>query len=295
MRIGFLLILLIISLLFASGCSETDNSKPEPEQRPAATPSRTPIPEPECTHFWKSPDCHNPFLCYDCDETRGTPREHFWSFANFQEASFCLNCGEINGEPLEPGFTGHGFRINTTAGRAYNYKTITNPSPVMETVGLATLMYIDIFESDVDHPEKRGYEYIVARFLITFNDEEAGTTGFRYMSGHLDYFVFDPNESALAHDELVESDIPGFRTANRKLNFFGKEYDYFIKYSQIQSELIGNTWYVIFEYSFLAPAGYDGIVVYISNAATWSNASNRVLADNFDRDTLFFRLRTQTS
>jgi hypothetical protein len=130
--------------------------------------------------------------------------------------------------------------------------------------------------------------------MITFRDDDTARTGFRYMTGQLDFFGFDPQERAIAHEELSESSIPGFRTAYSKLNFFGTEYDYFIRYSQIQSQLLGDTWYVVFEYTFLVPAGYDGMVVYVSNAGNWTNVSNRVLSDNFDRDTLFFRLRAQT-
>jgi len=290
-----LLAAFIVLLLFIAGCSDIEPIEPEPEQRPALTPPPTAEPEVECDHFWKNSDCFNPYICYDCDETKGTPLEHYWSEANFQEASYCVNCGEINGDPVEPNFISHGLRINTTAGRPFRYKTITNPSPVTETVGLATLMYIDIFESDNDHPYKRGYEYIVARFMLTFMDEDTGSRGFSYMTGQLDFFGFDPDEGAVAHEDLQESDVPGFRKANRKLNFFGRDHDYFIRYTQIQSERIGNTWYVVFEYSFIVPAGYDGIVIYVSNAVTWSDSRNRVLSDNFDNDTLFFRLRTQTN
>ena len=287
---------LVFLLLLATGCSPNDAIEPIPELvRPTPTPITVLNPEPECDHFWKDPDCFDPYICFDCDETKGEPLEHYWSEANFQEPATCVNCGETEGEPLEPSFIARGLRINTTAGRSHRYKTITNPDPVVETVGLATLMYIDFFESDRDHPERSGYEYIVARFMITFDDEEASATGFRYMNGQFDYFGYDPNESAVAHDELRESSIPDFRIANRRLNFYGREYEYFVKYSQIKSDQIAGTWYVVFEYTFLVPIGYDGIIVYVSNAANWTSASNRVLSDNFDSDTLFFRLRTQTN
>ena len=295
MKTSLIAFLLFLLLLFIVGCSEAEPAEPLPEVRPTATPVRTPIPEPECSHFWKNSDCFNPYICYDCDETKGSPLDHFWLDANYQEASRCVNCGEINGEPLEPNFTARGLRTNTTAGRSYRFKTITNANPPEDAIGLATLMYIDMFESDFDHPEKRGYEYIVGRFMLTFSNEEAGPTGFRYMTGQLDFYGFDPDEAAVAHDDLPESDIPGFMVVNRKLNFFGKEYEYYVKYALIQSEQIGNMWYVVFEHTFLVPAGYDGIVVYVSNAGNWSSANNRVLSDNFDRETLFFRLRAQTN
>ena len=296
MTTRFLAISLFFILLLATGCSENSTNEPIPEPV-RLTPTPTPILnlEPECDHFWKDADCFDPYLCYDCDETKGEPLEHYWSEANFQEAATCVNCGETEGEPLEPSFITRGLRINTTAGRPLRYRTITNPEPVVDAVGLATLMYIDIFESDRDHPERTGYEYIAARFMITFDDEQAGSTGFRYMTGQFDYFGFDPNERAIAHDELPESGIPEFRVANRRLNFHGREYEYFVKYSQIKSDQIAGTWYVVFEYVFLVPRGYDGIIVYVSNAANWTSASNRVLSDNFDSDTLFFRLRTQTN
>jgi len=151
MTTRFYAILLIIVLLSATGCSDNDSLEQVPEP---VRPTPTPVPvlnlEPECDHFWKNSDCFNPYLCYDCDETKGEPLEHYWSEANFQEAATCVNCGEIEGEPLEPSFIARGLRINTTSGRSHRYRTITNPDPVVDTVGLVTLMYIDLFESDTD-------------------------------------------------------------------------------------------------------------------------------------------------
>jgi hypothetical protein len=173
--------------------------------------------------------------------------------------------------------------------------TITNPEAEEPTVGIASLLYIDFFESDTDYPEKDGYEYIVARFMITFEEENALEHGFLFMAGQLDFFGFNPNEAAIGHENLGNSNIDGFKVANRTLNYFGEDFEYFIRYSLILSELVGDIWYVVFEYAFLVPAGYDGIIVYISNANNWSEATRRVISDNFDDDTLFFRLRRQTS
>jgi len=225
----------------------------------------------------------------------GVPADHVWTVANYQEASVCINCGEINGEPVEPSFVLHGFRINTTSGRPYDYKTITNLEPDMTTVGIATLLYIDMFESDTDHPAKSGYEYIVARIMITFDDENARNYGFQFLTGEIDYFGFDPDEITVVHEDLKDSDVPDFKVVNRKLNFFGEDYEYYVKYSQVQNEWVGELSYIVLEYTFLIPAGYDGLVVYISNAANWSDASDRVVSDNFDGDTLFFRLRLQSN
>jgi len=291
-------IVIIVLSLVLSGCTTGES---EESSAPAPTPSPTPRPLPdytseiECLHFWKSPDCSNPYICYDCGETRGEPLGHIWSVANFQEPSTCEVCGEINGNPVEPEFTRHNLRINTTSGRPYEYETITNQKPDITTTGEVTLLYIDIFESDTDYPEKPGYEYITARFMITFDDENARDNGFQYMSGQLDFFGFNPDENAVAHDDLRNSDIPGFKIANRKLNFFGEDYEYHIKYTRDENVWVGDTSYVVLEYAFFVPAGYDGIVVYISNAANFSDTGNRVLSDNFDNDTLFFRLRVQTS
>jgi len=211
------------------------------------------------------------------------------------ESSECINCGIIGADSLEPNFIRHGFRINTTAGRPFDFKTITNPEPGESTTGLASLMYIDIFESATGFPAKPGYEYILSRFMITFEDEVALSNGFQYMTGQLDFFGFDPDEIPVVHEDLRDSGIKDFKIASRKLNHFGEEYEYYVKYTLIQSELVGEMWYVVFEYVFLVPAGFDGMVVYISSAANWTSTNNRVLSDNFDSDTLFFRLRTQTN
>ena len=295
MKTRIISVALIILLLFLTGCSNDDNNEPTPEPRPVFTPLPEPTPVFVCSHFWKSPDCQNPYICYDCDETKGEPVEHVWSAANFQEASFCLECGEINGEPLEPGFTTHGLRVNTTSGRPFLYKTITRNDSDMQTVGVATLLYIDFFDSDTDYPSKAGYEYIVTRIMITFEDENAQANGYRYMTGQTDFFIYDPDEPAVAYDDFPESNISGFRIVNRKLDYYGELYEYYMKHSQVQNEWVGGISYVVLEYTFLIPAGYDGIVVYITNAANWADTTGRVLSDNFDDDTLFFRLRLQSN
>jgi len=291
-----LLLILILLLLFSTGCNESNIDEPIPEA--PRTPSPTPAvyqPDPECDHFWRNPDCDNPYICFDCDETKGYPLEHIWLPANFQEGPICELCGVTGGDPIEPNFLVHGYRINTTSGRPYDYKTITSQNPNLTTIGTATLLYIDVFESDDGYPAKRGYEYLVARIMITFDDENSRVHGFTYITGQLDYFGFNPNEDAIAHTDLPDSDIKGFKIANRKLNFFAEDYEYYIRHQQFQNEWVGDISYVVLEYAFLVPAGYDGIVVYISNAANWSDSTSRVLSDNFDSDTLFFRLRLQSN
>jgi len=291
----YFLIFLILILHFSTGCSETAVDEPTPVPSPTARPSPEPSPDIECPHYWKNPDCYNPFICFDCDETKGEPLEHVWTDANYQEASFCKNCGAINGEPLTPGFISHGFRINTTSGRPYSYTTITNLEPDKEVTGFLTLLYIDIFEFNEGFPVKPGYEYITARFLVTFDDENARTSGIQRLSGQTDFFDFDPDEPAIEQDNLRDSDIPDFKTASRKLNFYGEYYEYYVKHTTVQIVWVGDVLHLTIEYSFLVPAGYDGIIIYFSNASNFEDISGRVISDNFDSETLFFRLRTQTN
>jgi hypothetical protein len=130
---------------------------------------------------------------------------------------------------------------------------------------------------------------------MTFDDNNAQLNAFKYMTGQLDFFSFDPDEVAILYEDLSDSDIPDFKIASRKLNYFGEDYEYYMKYTRLQEVWVNTMCYVNVEYTFLVPAGYDGIVVYISNAANWSEETNRVISDNFDNDTLFFRLRTQTN
>ena len=297
MKIPIISVIFIIISLSLLGCSDNDINDTLPPSEP--TPTMRPLPdyefEEECAHFWKDPDCDNPYICFDCGDTTGLPLEHIWMSANFQEPSICELCGEISGEPIEPYFSVFGYRINTTAGRPFQYKTITNRDPDKETIGEATLMYVDIFESSAEYPEKLGYEYIVTRLMITFEDESARTDGFQYLTGHLDFFGFDPDEPLAAHNDLRDSDIENFKVANRELNFFGEYYEYYVMHTQISNVWVDNISYLILEYAFLVPATYDGIVIYLSNAANWSETDNKVISDNFDDNTLFFRLRTQTS
>ena len=281
--------------LFACRSAETDDPLPPPEPPREVRPVTEYEPIVECEHFWKDHDCHNPYICFDCDEETGQPLEHIWSEPNFQEPAICLLCGDTAGEPALPNFIQNGLRVNTTAGRPFEYKTITNRDPDKVTIGQATLLFTDIFQSNADFPEKEGYEYIFTRLMITFDDENASSDGFQYLTGHLDFFGFDPDEPLAAHDTLPDSDVEGFKIVNRKLNFFGEDFEYYVMHNQVQNIWVDNISYLVLEYAFLVPAGYDGIVIYLSNASNWSETDNKVISDNFDDNTLFFRLRTQTN
>jgi hypothetical protein len=295
-------LLLIPLLFFLQGCLNDNQDESDVVRTPLITPMPTtvmsPIPEPEpeteCRHFWRTADCFNPATCFDCGEIRGEPLEHEWTEANFQQAPECIRCGEINGSPTEPNFTRLGHRINSTSGRPYTYETITNIDPSLSTIGTASLLYVNIFEYSADYPAKRGYEYIQARLMLIFDDENATVYGYSYMTGHLDFFGFDAGEASIAHEDLEESDMPEFKIANKKLNFYGVDYEYYIKYELVHNTWVDRTAYVIRDYTFLVPASYDGIVIYITNAANWADGSGRTITDSFDSKTLFFRLGTNT-
>ena len=296
-----MLLLLFPLLLILPGCSSDEPVEPVIETPKIATPLPEPTPvqeeivELECIHFWTEPDCINPPVCHYCGETGGSPKEHELSDANYQQPPSCVNCGEIDGIVLTPNFLKLGYRINTTAGRPYAYKTITNLDETLTTTGTAVLLYIDIFESETDYAAKPGYEYIRARLMITFDDENAETKGYQYMTGQLDFYGMDPDEFPVSYDDLKDSETEGFKTAGRMLNYYGEDYEYYMKYELIQNEWIGGIAYVVREYIYLIPAGYDGMIIYLSNAGIWTDDQSRSIRDNFDKDTLFFRLFSQTS
>jgi len=299
-----ILLFLITIWLLLPGCSSNEPVEPVIKTPKITTPS-PPAPEPipvhdefvelECNHFWSEADCINPPVCHYCGKTGGSPNEHELSAANYQQAPGCINCGEIDGTVLTPNFLKLGYKINTTAGRPYAYKTITNLDETITTTGTAVLLYIDIFESDTDYKSKPGYEYIRARLMITFDDENAETKGYQYMTGQLDFYGMDPDEFPVPYDDLKDSEIDGFKTAGRKLNYYGEDYEYYLKYELVQNEWVGNIAYLVREYIYLIPAGYDGIIIYLSNAGIWTEDQGRSIRDNFDKDTLFFRLFSQTS
>jgi len=301
MKSQIILLILCLFLIALQGCADAspqapENNSPQPPTAPLSPGYQPPefdTAEPECPHFWSSPDCNNSSFCYDCGEVKGTPLSHEWADANYQKASTCVMCGLTEGTALEPEFIVQGYQINATSGRSYSYKTITNLDGSMTTYGTVTLLYIDIFESNTGYKAKDGYEYIRIRFMIYFDDENALINGYRYMTGQLDYYGMDPQEIPVAFEDLSSSDIPDFKVANRKINYYGVDYDYFIKYELIQNEWVGDIAYIVREHVFLIPAGYDGLVLYFANAANWTNYESAI-TDNFDSDTLFFRLATQT-
>ena len=289
----FLVPLLLIAASCAAEEPDISASTPPPLSTPHPTPTFEPAPTPECVHFWSNPDCFNSPYCLDCGEISGSPLPHEWSAANYQQPSECINCGEVDGAPLEPNFISYGYQINATSGRPHKYKTITDLDTSLITYGTATLLYTDIFESGDGYRAKSGYEYILVRFMIIFDDENAVANGYRYMTGQVDFYCMDPDEIPVPYENLRDSDIPGFRIAYRTINYYGEDYEYYLKYELIQNEWIGDIAYVLREHVFLVPAGYDGIVLYLSNAGNWMDHGS-TLSDNFDNDTLFFRLVTQT-
>lgn len=296
----FLLITLLSALLIfgITGCSSGDDAEDDtlihlpPVTTPRPTPTPTPTPIPECRHFWRAANCHTPEYCLDCGETRGAPLEHIFGPANFQLAAQCELCGDFYGQPLTPNFITYGFEINTIPGRPFEYTTGTRLSDELTTTGTVTLMDVDIFASREGFPPRAGREYILARFLLTFDDENAISHGFAYLSGQFDYYTVDTNETAIMFDNLRDSDIPGFKIANTQINFYGEYFDYHFRYESISVDWIESVAHVVFEYVFLVPIGFDGIIVYLSSTENWSATAGRVLSDNFDENTLFFRLRT---
>jgi len=292
------LFLLIFILFLAVGCAEEII---EPEV--TATPRPTPIPTPEavlpdfdtieCRHFWRIPDCHTPRYCLDCGEISAGPTPHEPTEANFQEPPVCMLCGDVVGEVLQPNFTTLGFEINTTFGRSYDFHTVTSSDASITTVGLVSLLFVDVFETEEDYPVLPGYEFIRARIMMIFDDEEAVEYGYMYIIGHVDYYSMNLNEQSVSFVNLPESDIPGFRTSNRTINLNGEEREYFIRYEEISTAWVDGVAHVVREYTFLVPRGYDGIIVYLSSAALWTDHS-RVVGDNIDENTLFFRLVAQT-
>jgi hypothetical protein len=114
------------------------------------------------------------------------------------------------------------------------------------------------------------------------------------MTGQVDFYSFDPDETPVSHNNLADSEIEGFKIANRMLNFYGENYEYYVKYDVVQNEWVGTIAYVVRDFIFLLPSGYDGIIVYFSNAGIWTDTDNRTMSDNFDNNTLFFRVATRT-
>ena len=288
------IILLVITLLLFVGCSEEPDIE---DLEPTPSPARTPRPElgtPDvtelpCNHFWRIPDCHTPRYCLDCGEVSEGPTPHEPTEANFQDRAYCIICGDVLGDVLEPNFLALGFTINTTLGRSYDFQTVTFLDLEVETVGTASLLFVNVFEYEADFPRIAGYEYIRARLMMTFDDESAAELGYRYIIGHVDFYNMSLDDPALPTELLSESGIPGFMISNRTLNFHGVEREYFVRHDEISTTWDNGVAVAVREYTFLVPAGYDGIVLFLSSAATWVDG-DRVIGDNINEGTLFFRL-----
>jgi len=157
-------------------------------------------------------------------------------------------------------------------------------------VGDATLLYTDIFDYGEGYQEVEGYEWIVGRILMTFSDANARSHGIWNWYGNLDYYSFDPDGKVYDYADLPESGIMGnLGIGGSKLNYYGDDYEYYVKWIMVQNEWIGRTFHLMYEFIYLVPKGYDGIVVYISDSFNYSDGMS--IKEAFDQDTLFFRLR----
>jgi len=287
-------IILAITLIFSTGCSEEpDNETVEPTRTPMRSPETdrevSDVPAPPCNHFWRLPDCHTPRYCLDCGEISEGSTPHEPTEANFQDRAYCTLCGDILGDVLEPNFSALGFSINTILGRSFDFQTVTFLDSEVETVGSAVLLFVNVFEYESGFPQVDGYEYVRARLMMTFDDESAAELGYRYILGHVDFYNMNLDDPALPINLLSESGIPGFMISNRTLNFHGVEREYFVKYDEIMTTWEDGSAVAIRELTFLIPTGYNGIILYLSSAANWAD-DDRVIGDNINESTLFFRL-----
>jgi hypothetical protein len=291
-KLTFLLALFVLLSFSLPACDSSEpDVTPDPalaEQtpQPTATPEPTP---PPCEHDWIAADCDSPETCSKCGEAQGVQLEHDWKAANYQEPEICLLCGAIEGTPLTPAFVLQGIELYAVQGVQYPFVTITHTGE-HETTGEITLVEVSTSDYFEDIKAKEGYEFITAKFVLTFSDNNAGNYGVSHMWSFKDYYNCDFTRELIVSNEKDESDIAGFYISDAGLNFYGEDIDLYY-HEDFNFWWSGRVLNGTQDWTFLVPIGYDGIVVIFQNGK-YISLEDATIADALDDNTLFFRLRS---
>jgi len=240
------------------------------------------------THTWVDANCSTPRTCSECGETEGAPLSHSWRDANFQEPRTCSVCGETEGTPQTPGFLKSGHQINMTLGGIYQYRTVTSRDRTLHTIGEASFSDFRVFRSEEGLEAIDGYEYQSITLRITFSDGNAQRFGVSWAYGILDYYTFNPLGTSTLFSDMEDSEIPGFLIWGT-VNYYGEDWELHFLYSS-DSGWEDSVFNATANFTFLAPIGYDGIIIYPFNYLFFSEDEEQPVADTIDEDTLFFRL-----
>lgn len=191
--------------------------------------------------------------------------------------------------PARAGFIEEGYECNMQVRKVYDFTTRTYQDADITTTGTVKIEDYKVIDSDKYHEAVEGYEWRTVTVLYCFGDENRRQYGVWTGEVIADYYSVDLEfEEGIPKEGEVQSffiDYMGERTECKW--FFTSMLDLSNK----------RTWNCRTKYSFLVPAGYDGIVMAFFNAKNYNTSPPNVdyypavPSEVIDEDTMFFRLK----
>lgn len=133
------------------------------------------------------------------------------------------------------------------------------------------------------HPEKDGYELKQVNLRLTLDNLDKNAAAMNRCTAYADYYSL--NSESLRPEG--ESDSTG---GTEKVTVNGTEYELTYEFELVDLSYSedGNTGYMDFLFEYEVPTGYDGVVIALYDHA--NTEKGKYLVDNYDENTLFFRL-----
>lgn len=182
------------------------------------------------------------------------------------------------------GFEELGLACSVEEGVEYDYVTTLSDDTSKSVILKAVF-------SDHDtcpHPEREGYELRSVNLSLTVDNlSENAAASIRCLS-YVDYYSLN------SEDKRAEGEVDS-TSGTETVTLNGTEYE--VSYSsELTNSMVSKDGTmarmdILFEYE--VPVGYDGVVIALYNHANAEKGS--YIIDNFDEDTLFFRLNGEAS
>lgn len=187
-------------------------------------------------------------------------------------------CGQPS-DRTGAGFEKLGFVCNVEENIEYDYVSCLTDDTSKEVKMKAVFSDYERYP----HPEKEGYELRNVNLTLTLENVKENATAANCCTAYVDYYLLDAKTERTGG---AGDSASGTET----VWVDGKEYgiSYSFKMTELTFSEDGNTGIMKFAFEYEVPADYDGVVIALYNYANSSKGTHVV--ENYDKDTLFFRL-----
>lgn len=188
-------------------------------------------------------------------------------------------CGRAANEVSGVGFEELGLVCNVEEGVEYDYLSCLTDDTSKNVMMKA--MFTDY--KTYPHPEKENYELREVSLTLTLENLNENAAAQTRVNAYVDYYTLS------SENKRPEGDID-LASGTETVDVNGTAYDISYKCQLANRRFSddGNTGYMDFTFEYEVPTGYDGVVIALYNHANSKKGAS--LVDNYDKDTLFFRL-----